>query len=173
LHEGVGIPLPEHYQQLLDGRNDQLSTESRPNTVPVTAGFCLGCSNSHKSKIDSSLREAGTSKRRAGGIYALLDFDKSWVLVPATSGTVEHPLWAEHSCKFDVSHLMELSVYLYLENALSTADAGRIQDICLGVARFSPKFEEHHHFEDPNITGLTIAELNQQKNDFATGMVGT
>ena len=64
LHEGVGISLPEHYKQQLDGRNDQQSTGSRPNTVP------------------------------GGEIYALLDFDKSQVLVPATSGTVEHPLWA-------------------------------------------------------------------------------
>lgn len=159
LHEGVGISLPEHYKQLLDGRNDQQSTESRPRTVLATAGFCLDSSNSHKSKIE---RQAGVSRRRAGGIYALLDFDKSQVLVHANSGTVEHPLWTRNSCKFDLSHLMELSVYLYLKNALSTPDAGRIQDICLGVARFRPKFEEHDRFEDPKITELTIAELSQQ-----------
>lgn len=139
-------PFPEHYKQLLDGRNDQQSTESRPNTVPATAGFCLDSSNSHKPKIE---RQAGVSRKRAGGIYALLDFDKSQVLVPATSGTVKHPLWTGNSCKFDLSHLMELSVYLYLKNALSTPDAGRIQDICLGIARFRPKFEEHDRFEDP------------------------
>jgi len=132
LHEGVGISLPEHYKQQLDGRNDQQSTESRPNTVP------------------------------GGEIYAVLDFDKSQVLFPATSGTVEHPLWAGCSRKFDLSHLMELSVYLYVRNALSTRYAGRIQDICLGVARIRPKFEEHDRFEDLKMTELTIAELNQQ-----------
>jgi serum/glucocorticoid-regulated kinase 2 len=132
LHEGVGISLPEHYKQLLDGRNDQQSTEPRPNIVP------------------------------GGEIYALLDFDQSQVLVPATSGTVEHPLWAGCSRMFDLSPLMELSVYLYLRSALSTRDAGRIQDICLGVARIRPKFEEHDRFEDLKTTELTIAELNQQ-----------
>jgi serum/glucocorticoid-regulated kinase 2 len=84
------------------------------------------------------------------------------VLVHASSGTVENPLWSGQY-KFDVSHLMELSVHIYLRNALSTPGSGRIQDICLGVARFSPRFEEGHNgVEDPNTAELTIAELNQQ-----------
>ncbi len=123
------------------------------------AGFCLDNSHSHKSKIE---RQAGVSRKCAGGIYALLDFDKSQVLVPATLGTIVHPLWTGRTHNFDLTHLMELSVYLYLKNVLATPNAGRVQDICLGVARFRPKFEEHTRFENPKITELTIAELNQQ-----------
>jgi len=36
-------------------------------------------------------------------------------------------------------------------------------DICLGVARFSPKVEESHNgIEDPNTTESKITELNEQ-----------
>lgn len=143
-------------------RNDQQGTEPGPNTVPPTAGVYLDSSGPHKSKADSRLRKAGTSKRPTDQVYALLDFDKSQVLVHASPGTVENPLWSGQY-KFDVSHLMELSVHVYLRNALSTPGSGRIQDICLGVARFSPRFEEGHNgVEDPNTAELTIAELNQQ-----------
>jgi len=61
-----------------------------------------------------------------------------------TTNTVP-PQWTGHSYKFDVvSHLVDFSVHLYLKNALSALDSGRIQDVYLGVARFRPRFEEGH-----------------------------
>lgn len=85
--------------------------------------------------------------------YALLDFDKLQVFVDAVSGTPESPLWAgdNTSFKFDVSRVTELSVQLYLRNPAARPGAGRSEDIFLGGARVTPRFEEPRQFvEDPN-----------------------
>ncbi len=163
LHEGVDISLPEDYKQLLNRRSDQQSTEHGPNTGSSTTGVYLDILGSHKSKVNSNLPVARTSKSNPSGVYALLDFDKSQLLVHASSGTVENPLWACNSYKFDVSHSVDLSVHLYLRNALSPAGPGINQDICLGVARFSPRFEEGYaSAEDLDMAGSTVGELYQE-----------
>ncbi|CZR65792.1 related to protein kinase 1 [Phialocephala subalpina] len=155
LHEAVGLSLPEHYKQLLNERNDQLRSEPGPNVV-ATSDVSLESSISH-----DSWHEMSGHKRHP--VYALFDVDKSQVLVPASSGTVQNPLWTCFSPRFDVTHSMELSVHLYLRNEFSTSNSGRIQDICLGIARFSPTFENGHDgVVDPDITQLTIAELGHK-----------
>jgi serum/glucocorticoid-regulated kinase 2 len=68
------------------------------------------------------------------------------------SGTPENPLWEGDSTpyKLDVSRVTELAVHLYLRNPHATPGSGRSQDICLGVARISPRFEESQkNVEDP------------------------
>ncbi|RVX66703.1 hypothetical protein B0A52_09516 [Exophiala mesophila] len=80
--------------------------------------------------------------------YALLDFDKLQVFVDAVSGTPENPLWAgdNTSFKFDVSRVCDLSVQLYLRNPAARPGAGRSEDIFLGGARVTPRFEEARTF---------------------------
>jgi serum/glucocorticoid-regulated kinase 2 len=80
--------------------------------------------------------------------YALLDFDKLQVFVDAVSGTPENPLWAgdNTSFKFDVSRVCELSVQLYLRNPAARPGVGRSEDIFLGGARVTPRFEEARQF---------------------------
>lgn len=84
--------------------------------------------------------------------YALLDFDKLQVFVDSVSGSPENPYWAgdNTSYKFDVSRATDLSVQLYLRNPNARPDAGRSEDIFLGVCRVNPRFEEpKEYIEDP------------------------
>ncbi|KUJ18363.1 kinase-like protein [Mollisia scopiformis] len=155
LHEAVGLSLPEHYKQLLNERNDQFRSDPGPKFINKS-DVSFVSSISHDS-------EHKTSGYKRHPVYALIDVDKSQVLVPASSGTVQNPLWTGFSPRFDVTHSMELSVHLYLRNEFSTSDSGRIHDICLGVARFSPTFESgHDEVEDPDITHLAITELGHK-----------
>lgn len=164
LHEGVDISLPEDFKHLLEACNDQQDSEPTTNTVFPTPGVNPENSNAYERVADSCKPEEVTSKNRTNEVYAILEVEKSQVLVYAYSGTNNHPRWTGNSYKFDVvSHWVDLSVHLYLKNALSALNSERPQDLYLGVARFKPTFEEdRNRLESPNVTEFTIAEHNQQ-----------
>ncbi|KAH8807088.1 serine/threonine protein kinase-like protein [Xylogone sp. PMI_703] len=92
--------------------------------------------------------------------YAILEFDKSQVLVNPVSGTPAKVLWAgDHTpYKFDVSRAAGLTVSLYLRDMDAPPGSGRNHDICIGTISISPRFEENHRyiewFETQHSTGI-------------------
>ena len=154
LHEGKGFSLPQQYQSAFSSYYNQgLAGSVRPSSA--YGGGSIGAGS-----YVQSARPLST----AGGInsaptnhgryltkylpYALLDFDKQQVFVDAVSGTPENPLWAgdNTSFKFDVSRVHELSIQLYLRNPNARPGVGRNDDIFLGGARVTPRFEEPVNF---------------------------
>jgi serum/glucocorticoid-regulated kinase 2 len=159
LHEGLGISAPERYM-LLSEHDKPQDTGSESKTVTPTAGVSLDVSDSHSSHGDHS-REVGTPKR-GSGVYALLECEKSQVLLYTSSATVENPLWTAHGCRFDVSQSMDFSVHIYVGNPLSTPGSGRTQDILLGVARSNHGFKNSQSgAQDLDEAESTIVKTNQ------------
>lgn len=95
--------------------------------------------------------------------YALLDFDKLQVFVDAVSGSPQNPYWAGEntSYKFDVSRATDLTVQIFLRNPNARPGAGRSEDIFLGLARVSPRFEEVKQY---------VEDSKANKKDRAKGM---
>lgn len=117
----------------------------------VAGSFANGRPQSNNNAINSAPTIHGRYSSRHLP-YALLDFDKLQVFVDAVSGSPENPYWAgdNTSYKFDVSRATELSVQLYLRNPNARPDAGRSEDIFLGVCRVNPRFGEPKQYtEDP------------------------
>lgn len=158
LHEGKGFSLPPHYQQTYSTHVQHTSSSTGGFSV---AGSVRGDpSLSRTPGATASSYAGGRPQSASNGInaaptihgryssrhlpYALLDFDKLQVFVDAVSGSPENPYWAgdNTSYKFDVSRATELSVQLYLRNPNARPNAGRSEDIFLGVSRVNPRFEE-------------------------------
>lgn len=149
---------------LLSEHDKPQDTGSESKTVTPTAGVSLDVSDSHSSHGDHS-REVGTPKR-GSGVYALLECEKSQVLLYTSSATVENPLWTAHGCRFDVSQSMDFSVHIYVGNPLSTPGSGRTQDILLGVARSNHGFKNSQSgAQDLDEAESTIVKTNQGNKD--------
>lgn len=155
LHEGKGFSLPPHYQAIFNNHFGPGGAGSaRPSSSASYAGGSLAASYAHNSRPVSTsggINAAPTNHGRYNSKYlpyALLDFDKLQVFVDAVSGSPENPLWAGDNTafKFDVSRVTELSVQLYLRNPAARPGAGRSEDIFLGGARVTPRFEEARQF---------------------------
>jgi serum/glucocorticoid-regulated kinase 2 len=166
LHEGKGFSLPPHYQQAYSAHMQQASTgtggfsisgsvRGDPSLSRTPGGVAGSYANSRPQSASNSINSAPTIHGRYSSRhlpYALLDFDKLQVFVDAVSGSPENPYWAgdNTSYKFDVSRATELSVQLYLRNPNARPNAGRSEDIFLGVCRVNPRFEEAKQYaEDP------------------------
>ena len=135
-----------------------------------TADISLDLSGPHSSQSDGHSREAGTAKR-GSGVYALLECEKSQVLLHTSSATVYNPLWTAYGCRFDVSQRMDFSVHIYVRNPLSTAGSGRTQDILLGVARsnYGSK-NSQSDAQDLDEAESTIVKTNQGNKDTVSYM---
>ncbi len=166
LHEGKGFSLPSHYQHAYSSQVQNSASAGSGFFVAgsmrgdpslsrnsVGAGGFYGNDRPHSSS--NAINAAPTIHGRYSSRhlpYALLDFDKLQVFVDAVSGTPENPYWAggNTAYKFDVSRATELSVQFYLRNPNARPDAGRSEDIFLGVCRVNPRFEEpKQYMEDP------------------------
>jgi serum/glucocorticoid-regulated kinase 2 len=154
LHEGQGFSLPPHYQTVFNNHfgPGAVAGSVRPNSS-YTGGSLVGSYAGSNRPISTSggINAAPTNHGRYNSRYlpyALLDFDKLQVFVDAVSGSPENPLWAgdNTSFKFDVSRVTELSIQLYLRNPTARPGAGRSEDIFLGGARVTPRFEEARQF---------------------------
>ncbi|KAI5812822.1 kinase-like domain-containing protein [Pyronema omphalodes] len=73
--------------------------------------------------------------------YAVLEFDKTQVVVSANSGVIDAPVFAGETTqfKFDVSREAELSVGIYMRNP---GPRNGNEDIFLGSCKITPSFEE-------------------------------
>lgn len=165
LHEGKGFSLPPHYQQAYSsqiqstgygsGNSVAGSIRGDPSFSRTPGGVAGSFASGRPQSSNSGINAAPTIHGRYSSRhlpYALLDFDKLQVFVDAVSGSPENPYWAgdNTSYKFDVSRATDLSVQLYLRNPNARPDAGRSEDIFLGVCRVNPRFEEPKQYvEDP------------------------
>jgi len=154
LHEGRSFSLPQQYQSVFNSHyGSGVSGSVRPSSSYAAGGSVAGsyAQSNRPVSTHAGINAAPTIHGRYNSKYlpyALLDFDKMQVFVDAVSGTPENPLWAgdNTSFKFDVSRVCELSVQLYLRNPAARPGAGRSEDIFLGGARVTPRFEEIRHF---------------------------
>ncbi|MCJ1469583.1 hypothetical protein MMC07_008218 [Pseudocyphellaria aurata] len=186
LHEAKGLSLPPHYQQAYTSQMQNSSSGSGgfsvagsirgdPSLSRTAGGVAGSYANGRPQSNSNAINTAPTIHGRYSSRhlpYALLDFDKLQVFVDAVSGSPENPYWAgdNTSYKFDVSRATELSVQLYLRNPNARPDAGRSEDIFLGVCRVNPRFvEPKQYIEDPKANkkerekGLTaFAQLERQ-----------
>ena len=158
LHEGQGFSLPPHYQTVFNNHFSQASVggSARPNSSYTGGSFAGSFAGSNRpASTSGGINSAPTNHGRYNSRYlpyALVDFDKLQVFVDAVQGSPENPLWAgdNTSFKFDVSRETELSVQLYLRNPAARQGAGRSEDIFLGGARVTPRFEEaRQYIPDP------------------------
>lgn len=147
--------MPQQYQQVFNSYYGQnVSATGRPNSSSSYASGTLAGSyaqNTRPMSVAGGMNAAPTNHGRYNSKYlpyALLDFDKLQVFVDAVSGSPENPLWAgdNTSFKFDVSRVCELSIQLYLRNPTARPGAGRSEDIFLGGARVTPRFDEAKPF---------------------------
>lgn len=103
--------------------------------------------------ISSSVHEAALLASEAPDLrsslpYALVDFDKSQIIAPADSGTLEVPVWtSEHNGRrftyqFDVTRPAELRIRLYLPTAPSLGN-GRCADPFSGELIILPSFKKY------------------------------
>lgn len=165
LHEGRGLSLSPHYQQIFNSHfqnqngASSYGTSIRPNSSAAPSGPASSFSQSARPQSTSGgINAAPTIHGRYSTRYlpyALLDFDKNQVFVDAVSGNPENPLWAGDNTafKFDVSRQTELNVQLYLRNPAARQGAGRSEDIFLGAAKVHPRFEEPQQYaEDPKLS---------------------
>ncbi|EXJ80770.1 AGC/AKT protein kinase [Capronia epimyces CBS 606.96] len=154
LHEGKGFSLPQQYQSVF---NNYYGSGGSAGSVRPSSSYAAGSlagsyvQPSRPVSTHAGINAAPTIHGRYNSKYlpyALLDFDKLQVFVDAVSGTPESPLWAgdNTSFKFDVSRVCELSVQLYLRNPAARPGVGRSEDIFLGGARVTPRFEEARQF---------------------------
>ncbi|RMZ76666.1 hypothetical protein DV738_g4784, partial [Chaetothyriales sp. CBS 135597] len=156
LHEGRGFSLPQQYQQAFNNyyasSGSNVSGSIRPNSSYAAGGLSGSYAQSGRPvSSHASINAAPTIHGRYNSKYlpyALLDFDKLQVFVDGVSGSPENPLWAgdNTSFKFDVSRVCELSVQIYLRNPAARPGVGRSEDIFLGGARVTPRFEEARAF---------------------------
>ncbi|OCT51413.1 Serine/threonine-protein kinase gad8 [Cladophialophora carrionii] len=157
LHEGKGFSLPQQYQSVFNNHYGSGQSGSVRPSSSYAAGSMAGsyAPSNRPVSTHAGINAAPTIHGRYSSKYlpyALLDFDKLQVFVDAVSGTPENPLWAgdNTSFKFDVSRVCELSVQLYLRNPAARPGVGRSEDIFLGGARVTPRFEEARQFvSDP------------------------
>lgn len=166
LHEGKGFSLPPHYQQTYSAHMQHAGSGGGGFSVAGSArgetsfsrtpgGMAGSYANGRPQSASNGINAAPTIHGRYSSRhlpYALLDFDKLQVFVDAVSGSPENPYWAgdNTSYKFDVSRATELSIQLYLRNPNARPNAGRSEDIFLGVCRVNPRFEEaKQYIEDP------------------------
>jgi serum/glucocorticoid-regulated kinase 2 len=174
LHEGQGFSLPPHYQTVFNNHFGQaaIAGSARPNSSYTGGAFAGSYTGSNRPVSTSGgINAAPTNHGRYNSRYlpyALLDFDKLQVFVDAVQGSPENPLWAgdNTSFKFDVSRETELSVQLYLRNPAARPGAGRSEDIFLGGARVTPKFEEARQF-------VPDSRKSKKDNDRAEAMFAT
>lgn len=87
LHEAVDISLPKDYK-LLRERGTRQGTEPEPNPVTLTSN--LKSADSHEVHGDSSLSNISAPKRFAG-VHALLECDKSQMILYPSPATTENP----------------------------------------------------------------------------------
>ncbi|EXJ58432.1 AGC/AKT protein kinase [Cladophialophora yegresii CBS 114405] len=153
LHEGKGFSLPQQYQSVFNNHYGSGQSGSVRPSSSYAAGSMAGsyAPSNRPVSTHAGINAAPTIHGRYSSKYlpyALLDFDKLQVFVDAVSGTPENPLWAgdNTSFKFDVSRVCELSVQLYLRNPAARPGVGRSEDIFLGGARVTPRFEEARQF---------------------------
>ncbi|KIX02245.1 uncharacterized protein Z518_08184 [Rhinocladiella mackenziei CBS 650.93] len=153
LHEGRGFSLPQQYQSVFNNYYGSGGSGSvRPSSSYATGSLAGSYAPPNRPvSTHAGINAAPTNHGRYNSKYlpyALLDFDKLQVFVDAVSGTPENPLWAgdNTSFKFDVSRVCELSVQLYLRNPAARPGVGRSEDIFLGGARVTPRFEEVRQF---------------------------
>ncbi|ERF69666.1 hypothetical protein EPUS_03658 [Endocarpon pusillum Z07020] len=174
LHEGQGFSLPPHYQAVFNNHFAQgaVAGSARPNSSYTGGSFAGSYAGSNRpASTSGGINAAPTNHGRYNSRYlpyALVDFDKLQVFVDAVQGSPENPLWAgdNTSFKFDVSRETELSVQLYLRNPAARPGAGRSEDIFLGGARVTPRFEEtRQYIPDPR--------KSKKDNDKAEAMFTT
>lgn len=154
LHEGRSFSLPQQYHSVFNNFYGQSSTAGsvRPTSSYAPSSVTASYAQTNRPmSTHSGINAAPTNHGRYISKYlpyALLDFDKNQVFVDGVSGTPENPLWAgdNTSFKFDVSRVTELSVQLYLRNPAARPGVGRSEDIFLGGARVTPRFEEPKTF---------------------------
>ncbi|OAP60088.1 hypothetical protein AYL99_05090 [Fonsecaea erecta] len=153
LHEGKGFSLPQQYQSVFNNYYGSGTSGSVRPSSSYAAGSVAGsyAPTNRPVSTHAGINAAPTIHGRYSSKYlpyALLDFDKLQVFVDAVSGTPENPLWAgdNTSFKFDVSRVCELSVQLYLRNPAARPGVGRSEDIFLGGARVTPRFEETRQY---------------------------
>ncbi|KIW32721.1 uncharacterized protein PV07_04249 [Cladophialophora immunda] len=183
LHEGKGFSLPQQYQSVFNNYyGSGTSGTVRPSSSYASNSVAGSYAPPNRPvSTHAGINAAPTIHGRYSSKYlpyALLDFDKLQVFVDAVSGTPENPLWAgdNTSFKFDVSRVCELSVQLYLRNPAARPGVGRSEDIFLGGARVTPRFEEARQFvADPKKSKkenekAEAAFLSQEKQ---AGQLGT
>ncbi|EXJ68901.1 AGC/AKT protein kinase [Cladophialophora psammophila CBS 110553] len=183
LHEGKGFSLPQQYQSVFNNYYGSGTSGSVRPSSSYASGSVAGSYAPPNRPVSThaGINAAPTIHGRYSSKYlpyALLDFDKLQVFVDAVSGTPENPLWAgdNTSFKFDVSRVCELSVQLYLRNPAARPGVGRSEDIFLGGARVTPRFEEARQFvADPKKSKkenekAEAAFLSQEKQ---AGQLGT
>lgn len=154
LHEGKAFSLPQQYQSVFNNYyGSGVSGSVRPSSSYASGSLAGSYAQPSNRPVSThaGINAAPTIHGRYNSKYlpyALLDFDKLQVFVDAVSGTPENPLWAgdNTSFKFDVSRVCELSVQLYLRNPAARPGVGRSEDIFLGGARVTPRFEEARQF---------------------------
>ncbi|KAJ9637091.1 uncharacterized protein PV06_01382 [Exophiala oligosperma] len=154
LHEGKQFSLPQQYQSVFNSFYGSGGSGSvRPSSSYAAGSLTSGsyAPSNRPVSTHGGINAAPTVHGRYNSKYlpyALLDFDKLQVFVDAVSGNPENPLWAgdNTSFKFDVSRVCELSIQLYLRNPAARPGVGRSEDIFLGGARVTPRFEEAKNF---------------------------
>lgn len=195
LCEGVDISLPEEYKQQFE--NNEQGFLSQGTEFGVADSVCASSSQQTEnisSQYTGSIRQHAsrgsykiTSRNRVQVSsrdlpYALLDFDKSQVLVKPVSGTLENPLWAGDSTlfTFDVSRVTELVVGFYIRDPHARLGSRRSQDICNGAVQIDPWLEKSHKYaESPKLSKKdaenTPVKFDEEERIFASkwcGMAG-
>ena len=150
LHEGRSFSLPAgaeqafqprgHGSSLSSGGGFSVAGSARPGSSSVNQGGIAGSYAGGRSQTaQAGINAVPTIHGRYSSKYlpyALIDFDKQQVFINAVSGTPENPVWAGESTqyKFDVSRVTELSISLYIRNPNAPPQAGRSEDIFLGLS---------------------------------------
>lgn len=139
LHEGRGLALSPHFH----AAHEQASSFVQSDRLQSTSGGINAAATTIHGPYSTKYLP-----------YALLEFEKSQILVDAVSGTPENPLWDGTAFRFDVSRKTELTVQLYLRNPVARQDVGRSGDIFLGAVKVHPCFEEgaQPHVEDTKLS---------------------
>src|SRR5699024_702007 len=91
-------------------------------------------------------------------VYLVLEYDKTQIILEATSGTVDNPVW-DRTSSFDVSRLEKLSIQIYTRVPISSssqaaainsyseqANSPFIDSTPMSGSRVSPR--SHKKYED-------------------------
>lgn len=160
LYEARGLSLPEQYQKSFaphHSTGNALSMMGSSTRASASARTPSAFNGSDRPQTASGpgLRGIPTNHGRVSGKYmpyALVDFDKNQVFINSVDGNPENPVWAGSNTqyKFDVSRVVELTVHIFMRNPAAPQNAGRTQDIFLGVVRLNPRFEAKSEDAAPN-----------------------
>lgn len=140
LGECIGLSLPEYLSDRQNEPTEQPDIEIEHNPAFADSQAMLDeCSP----KLPDQQKKGKPRKAR---IYAVVEFDKSQSICYACSESTKDPLMLEdlrwnslYPAVFDHLYDEELSIHMYLAYTPYTPETGRVNDLCLGVTRFTPK----------------------------------